>query len=299
MKKTHKPPMHFIDNYLLHPYNPIPVNLIGAGGTGSAMLTALARINYSLNQLGHPGLFVRVFDDDKISPANQGRQLFCDAEVGLYKSVALINRINRFFGTNWKAVEDRYCTDILNSDRDYREAILTIGCVDTVAARFDIATILRQMEKGMPAHTRNRPVYYMDFGNSQQSGQVLFSTVGKVRQPKSKKFETVEQLPMVTEEFTALLHRSGREDNTPSCSHAEALAKQDLFINSALADMGASLLWQAFREGMLQNRGFFMNLKDYRTTPVPVQKTGAAREAELCPAGTVHRQTIGQQATAA
>ena len=41
-------PMHYADNYLINPSNPITVNLIGAGGTGSHVLTALSKMNYSL-----------------------------------------------------------------------------------------------------------------------------------------------------------------------------------------------------------------------------------------------------------
>lgn len=238
------------------------------------MLTALARINYSLNQLDHPRLYVRIFDDDVVTPANQGRQLFCDAEVGLCKSSALINRINRFFGTSWKAVEARYNTAIIETTPDYKEAILTIGCVDTAAARFEIAHILNGLNKAMGAHTRNRSRYYMDLGNNQHTGQVILSTVGKIEQPSSKKFDAVGALPMITEEYKALLQSVDKQDDTPSCSHAEALAKQDLFINSSLVNMGTSLLWQMFREGMLTSRGFFMNLSDYPTVPVPVQKSG-------------------------
>src|ERR1700748_3754425 len=98
-----KPAVHFVPNELLQPYNPVTINLIGAGGTGSQLLTALARMNHALTALGHAGIFVRVFDNDLVDTANLGRQLFTTAELGLYKSVALINRINRFFGTNWKA----------------------------------------------------------------------------------------------------------------------------------------------------------------------------------------------------
>jgi flavin-dependent dehydrogenase len=54
--------VHIIDNYLINPTNPIIVNLIGAGGTGSQMLTALARMNHSLLALNHPGLKVFVYD---------------------------------------------------------------------------------------------------------------------------------------------------------------------------------------------------------------------------------------------
>ena len=85
-----------------------------------------------------------------------------------------------------------------------------------------------------------------------------------------RKFRTVDTLPMVTDEFRDLLENSELTDNTPSCSLAEALTKQDLFINSALANLGSSLLWQLFREGMLSNRGFFLNLHEFRSTPIKV-----------------------------
>src|SRR5690606_18554099 len=95
-----KTKVHFTDNELLNPTNPISVNLIGAGGTGSKVLTALMEMNHSLNELQHAGFTVRLWDDDIITQANLGRQRFAESEVGLYKSVALINRCNRFSGTN-------------------------------------------------------------------------------------------------------------------------------------------------------------------------------------------------------
>ncbi len=55
--------IHFTANYIINPTNPITLNLIGAGGTGSSVLTALARINHALIATGHPGLYVRVWDD--------------------------------------------------------------------------------------------------------------------------------------------------------------------------------------------------------------------------------------------
>jgi len=73
--KPKKQPVHFTEKYLLQAANPVKVNLVGAGGTGSQMLTALARINQSLVALRHPGLFVRVFDDDIVTPANTGKSL--------------------------------------------------------------------------------------------------------------------------------------------------------------------------------------------------------------------------------
>lgn len=271
-----KPAVHIIAPDLLQPYNPVRVNLIGAGGTGSQVLTGLARINHALIALQHPGLMVSVFDDDKVEPANLGRQLFTTEEIGLYKSVALINRINRFFGTNWKAISELYSKATISDNPQLAMSTLTISCVDTVPARFEMADILKQIDKSN-GHYRDAPRYWMDFGNSRDSGQVILSTVQAVKQPASKKFQTVSTLPFVTDEFKDLFQMAQQNDNTPSCSLAEALTRQDLFINSALANMGASLLWQMFREGILFNRGFFVNLKDFRSQPlkISVQETHA------------------------
>jgi len=110
----------------------------------------------------------------------------------------------------------------------------------------------------------------MDFGNSHKTGQVILSTVGKSQQPASKKYEPVEQLAFVTEEFGDLLRQSETIGDTPSCSLAEALLKQDLYINAALAQFGCSLLWNLLREGMTPYRGFFLNIADFRAQPLAV-----------------------------
>lgn len=269
MNASPLPAVHFTDHYLLHPDNPVSVNLIGAGGTGSQMLTCLARMHSALLALGHPGLMVSVYDDDRVSPANLGRQLFSEAETGLYKCAALVQRLNRFFGTNWKAVPQKFGRGSLEDFDNEGRANLFVTCVDTPAARFGVADILESY-KGRHGYERSRPLYWMDLGNSRDTGQVLLSTVGTLRQPASEKFHPVGNLPFVTETFKNLLESADTNDDTPSCSLAEALSRQDLFINSTLAHMGASLLWSLLHEGMLFNRGLFLNLQDFRTQPLKV-----------------------------
>jgi PRTRC genetic system ThiF family protein len=261
--------VHFTDKYLLHPSNPVTVNLIGAGGTGSNMLMALAKIHVSLLALQHPGLHVHLYDDDKVTDANQGRQLFAASETGMYKSVALINRVNRFFGTNWKAVTARYHSSKVNRFPDEGKANIFISCVDNVTSRFDIAGALKMLAD-TGRYERNRPVYWMDFGNSKNTGQAVLSTITPVEQPESNLFQTVADLPMVTTEFKELFDLSPTIDDTPSCSTAEALEKQDLFINPALVSLGSSLFWQLLKDGMIFNRGFFLNLHDLRMEPIKV-----------------------------
>jgi PRTRC genetic system ThiF family protein len=266
--KTETKKVHYSHRDLLHPTNPLPVTLIGAGGTGSQVLTALARLNHSLNAFGHAGLHVNLWDDDTVNPANLGRQLFADCELGLPKAVALINRCNRFFGTDWKAVTHKFANDPGRNAPAKNTAPIFISCVDTVAARFEIAEILRGMQT--IRNYNNIPRYWMDFGNSKASGQVILASFGRIHQPLSGEFATVDTLPFITEEFGELLRQSEREDTTPSCSLAEALEKQDLFINASLAQMGTSLLWNLFRQGMTHYRGFFLNLENFRATPIPV-----------------------------
>lgn len=261
-----KTKVHFTDNYLLNPTNPISVNLIGAGGTGSQMLTSLARMNHALNELHHAGLSVRLWDDDIVTQANLGRQLFAESELGLHKSVSLINRVNRFFGMNWKAETRKFEKDSLNRLPENAGTNIYISCVDNVKTRFEIAEILKNLKN--VGYYSNRPRYWMDFGNSQNTGQVVLSTIGKISQPQSEKYDTVENLPFVTEEFGELLRNSEIQDDTPSCSLAEALEKQELFINSTLAQMGSSLLWNLFRNGMTEYRGFFLNLKNFQSQPI-------------------------------
>ncbi|RZM28063.1 MAG: PRTRC system ThiF family protein [Pedobacter sp.] len=264
--KAQKKRVHLVHPYLLNPTNPIKVSLIGAGGTGSSMLTNLARINHSLIALGHCGLQVTVFDPDNVEVPNLGRQLFTQGELGLNKAVALIGRINRFFGTDWKAVSERF---EVKGDKGIgqRQANVTISCVDSVGARIAIADILKILDR--ESHSRDGAWYWMDFGNGKHTGQVLLSTIGAVKQSKSKKFRPVGNLPFVTEEYRVLLDNQSEED-MPSCSLAQALDKQDLFINSGLATMGASLLWSMLRMGILEYRGLFLNLADFRSTPVPI-----------------------------
>jgi PRTRC genetic system ThiF family protein len=260
--------MHYTDNYLINPTNPITVNLIGAGGTGSRMLTELARMNHSLIALGHAGLQVNLFDDDVITTTNQGRQLFADAEVGLHKAVALVNRTNRFFGTSWKAITEQFSTINLKSLPNRGKANIYISCVDTVSGRFDIATWLKDCT-GNSNFERTKSLYWLDIGNALNTGQAILSTINEIKQPNSNLYRTVSNLPMVTDEFRELLEAQ-TDNNEPSCSLAESLEKQDLFINATLASMGASILWKLFREGMTSKRGFFLNLGNFKSEPITV-----------------------------
>jgi PRTRC genetic system ThiF family protein len=252
-----KQKMHFTDAYLLNPTHPVTVNLIGCGGTGSQVLTALSRINHTLVALGHPGLHVTTFDPDHVTEANLGRQLFSASDTGLNKAVVLTTRLNRFFSTGWEVVPDFYENEPAN---------IVITCVDNVKSRMEIADGLLSQPDNDKHYDFATPLYWLDFGNTQNAGQVILGTFGEIRQPQSEKYIPVGKLPCVTERFD--LTQVDEKDSGPSCSLAEAIEQQDLFINSTLANIGSKLLWKLFREGMTAQAGMFLNMDTLKLNPI-------------------------------
>lgn len=259
--------VHFVDSYLLNPAHPITVHVIGAGGTGSQVVTSLARIDTSLRALSHPGLHVTVYDPDTVSEANIGRQLFSEADLEQNKAIALITRINRFFGTDWKAEPTCYPINATKPE-EVETSNLIITCTDNVRSRLGIWRLLKKCRE-ITRTDHQTPIYWIDFGNSQKAGQVVIGNVRKkIKQPASEIYQPVPTMEVITE--YPGYSKVKEEDSGPSCSLVEALDKQDLFVNSILAQLGCDILWQMFREGIMPYRGLYLNLSTLRVNPIPV-----------------------------
>lgn len=250
---------HYVHNYILNPYHELTVNVIGCGGTGSQVLTALGRMNYALKKLGHLGLHVTAYDGDIVTAANCGRQLFSEQEIGCNKAEALITKLNFFFGTKWESVSDFY-------KKNEPHANITISCVDTAKARLEIRDCFNYVTHTSDEH---HAYYWLDMGNLADRGQVVLGTAPNqsVNQPKKRK-DCVASLPDVTELFD--LTAIKEKDQGPSCSLAEALSRQDLFVNSAIANAGMAILWKMFSVGYLDMQGAFMNLSTMQMNPIRI-----------------------------
>ena len=61
------------------------------------------------------------------------------------------------------------------------------------------------------------------------------------------------------------------EDSGSICSHAEALERQALFINSTLTQLGCNSLWKMFRHGMIEYHGLYLNLATMKVNPTIAQ----------------------------
>ena len=138
--------------------------------------------------------------------------------------------------------------------------------LDNIKSCLDLWNIL----KAVPVseyRSYETPLYWMDFGNTQDTGQVVLGTVSKkIKQPASKLYETVESLKMITRYVKYA--KVKEKDSGPSCSLAEALEKQDLFINSTLAQLGCNILWKMFRNGMIEHQGLYLNLSTMKVNPI-------------------------------
>lgn len=252
--------IHYTHQYFLNPTHKITVDLVGLGGTGSQVLNGLARINESLMALNHPGLHVRAWDMDIVELPNIGRQLFSRSDLGLNKALVLVTRVNRFFGTEWEARPAAYTGSMTSN--------ILITCVDSAKARIDIGKELTS-HKYFTQPT-DELVYWMDIGNLQKTGQVVLgSFMSGIHSPKKNGVKVVAMLPTVVKMFPQL-KKIKEELQGPSCSLAEALQKQDLFINSTLAQFGCNLIWKLIREGCLTHHGCYVNMENLIVNPIKV-----------------------------
>ncbi|MBC3871774.1 PRTRC system ThiF family protein [Undibacterium oligocarboniphilum] len=233
----------------------VNVLVVGAGGTGSQILSVLARQHHAMLAFGHPhGLDVMLWDDDTVSETNLFRQAFYPCDVGSYKSHVVINRINLGFGTQWKSEVKRLSENDKLSNFD-----IIIGCVDNRAGR---QAILKAWNKGQSYSNS----YWLDCGNRLSDGQIVLGELPGTRAKQER-----DILPHVGNLYPELLDPFLDEtDVMPSCSVAEALEKQSLFVNSAMAMYAGNILNELFRHGAIDIHGYFVNLKTGRSSPLEV-----------------------------
>jgi PRTRC genetic system ThiF family protein len=234
----------------------VRVLVIGCGGSGASIASGLPYLHQAMLVAGHPGgLHVTLMDGDIISASNCVRQPFCSAEIGLAKTVVMVSRLNLFWGLSWTAVAEHLTshTDVSNFD-------IVIGCVDTRAAR--------QLIQARVQDSRNRIAYWLDLGNSADSGQfVLGQPLNDRNRLSAARLRTAPEL------FPEIADPSLDDDGIPSCSAVEALERQEPFINQVLAYHSLALLTHFFRYGRIEHHGAFVNVRENRVHPIGINPT--------------------------
>jgi PRTRC genetic system ThiF family protein len=249
---------------------PVRVLVVGGGGTGSAIVMGLPYLDQAIRASGHAyGLEVTMMDADTVSATNCVRQPFSWSDIGQNKATVLINRINLFWGTSWKAQPQCFGDTTPRGSSDETPDIL-IGCVDTRAAR---SAIDRELSKKM-----NRTAYWLDLGNNATSGQYVLGQPWNARNRRK-----AERLRTVSELYPEIVDMSAGEDPSPSCSAVEALEWQEPYINQTLASSALAMLARLFRYGKLSHHGGFFNAATGQMTALPVDPALWKRTLSLQP----------------
>jgi PRTRC genetic system ThiF family protein len=244
--------IHRLDPQLLE--RPIRILVVGCGGNGSTVVSGLPYLHQALLAFDHPGgLSVTVIDPDTITETNCVRQPFCRTEIGLPKAIALVHRINSFWGLTWQGMQAE-----IQQIAKCTEVDLVIGCVDTRKARRAIDAWVR----------KSRVLYWLDLGNTASSGQFVLGQPNNTLNRKKK-----DRLPTVAELYPEILARDDMHDQQPACSAAEALTRQEPFINQNLAYQALAMLTQLLRRGSLSFHGGFCNLAIGQLVPLLVRTT--------------------------
>ncbi len=229
---------------------PVYVELIGAGATGSLILAGLVRLHLAMLELGHPyGLRVRCWDPDTVSHANIGRQLFVESEINSNKAVTLISRYNYHFGLEW-AAEPRcfHPEQYFNGGN-----VIVIAAVDSRKSRAEI-------NAGM----NNYPhAYLIDCGCGRDFGQIHCGNGSP-------------ELPYPWGKHPEMLDVSKDRAKRSSCSMADSLEHHGLFVNQFVATGVLEFIWQLFRNGGLDYSELYFNLKTGRMMPTMIEIPGKA-----------------------
>lgn len=244
--------IHASDN-LIGISRPTEVILVGAGGTGSAVMSLLFQMHTTLLKLGGNGFNVTVYDSKLVSDSNVGRQSYwSSSDIGHYKASLLVNRFNQFGQVKWKYVCEKY-------DENAKPCDLLITAIDSASGRIEIGKILNKK-------TGKKNGCWMDLGNSQSIGNCIIGS-----QCNGNGITTAPSpLQIFGEQWSKIDDTAIKE---PSCSMEQAIYKQSFGINQTLAALSFSMvLFPLVRTGSLDNFGFMFNLNTMETFPLKVNK---------------------------
>jgi PRTRC genetic system ThiF family protein len=237
---------HLIDKYILDPRHKLTISVFGVGGTGSFLLSKLARLNIALQKIhDHPGLHVTAYDYDIIEDHNYVRSTFSPADAGLPKATTIISRINRYYGLKWKGFDRKF---IRQTDESTNIIFL---CVDSLDSRKEI---IEDFPKSGYDWTKH--LYTFDIGNGDNYGQVIISST------KNVNVHSGSSKSLNIHKYAWDLFDIKEEADKPSCSMEESLSAQSLFINEFMAIVAAETFKNFILSPKITSNAIFVNSED-------------------------------------
>lgn len=220
--------------------------LVGCGGTGSYVAPTIARL---AKQISHPTK-IYFIDPDKVEEKNVGRQNFCYAEIGAYKAESLAARLTAAWGMEIKAIPERWSQTLFSRHRNWQWSNLIIGCVDNAAARKEISAC---------SHSATG---WIDAGNSEQAGQVLYGNEDKEFLFHS---HNCPNLPLPSLQEPGLLIPSKLTKQKQSCADLIAANIQSLTINQMMGAIVSQYLYSLLCSKPLKHHATYINLETMGT----------------------------------
>ena len=214
---------------------------IGAGGTGSHLVSHIARLIASNETIAERIGSYAIVDGDIVEKKNVGRQLFIARDVGVYKSEVLAKRYSKAYGVSLGYVCEHLgpgFVDKLVPRGSLLSPSLVIGAVDTAAARKLIYDEIRK------AQGARNTIWWMDAGNGRETGQVVLGNTDKpglLRAGLGEAF--IEFLPYPAVLFPELIDEELDAQVTElSCAEAIAQDEQGPNINAQMGLIIAEML---------------------------------------------------------
>lgn len=232
-------------------YKTVEFWLVGAGGTGSFMAMNLARLAFELKTLGKR-VNLNIVDPDMVEKGNIPRSNFCFAEIGAKKAQTLAKRIAQAWGIEVGFVNEGFRPALLDSKSDdwntkhldSNKLKFLVGCVDNYLARRQLhETLILHNEK---SYQRIPRLWWIDGGNGQDSGQVLFGNRLDKKEicQSAKKSPILSLLPAPSLQHPELLEpetlkqkvQTNQHSNDGiTCAERIRLGEQSLNINQRVA----------------------------------------------------------------
>ncbi len=196
--------------------------VIGAGGNGSHFLKNFATLDMLNKHLDYINFNVKVYDPDTIEIHNTARQQFNPASVGFNKAVNICSKINNQFGLDYSAIPEYF--QIATSEKFNFLRTIYVLAVDDPKFRLEFYKNIS---------SKNTSV--IDMGNGNNFGQIHYFWNSKSRE--TERFKEYKK---------SLYNLSRRKTKGPSCSHIESVKSQGLFVNSTIAQLAATALFNLF-----------------------------------------------------
>lgn len=249
-------------------YSGLRFIIVGAGGTGSFLIPAIARLIFELKQQSDKPVAMMVVDPDVVENGNIPRSNFCAAEVGRFKAQTLAERITMAWGLETKFSCEKFDAEkhLKESASDYRSLSVIAGCVDNYLARKDIHNAIDGFRGYSSSDAPN--LWWIDGGNGRSSGQVLLGSNTKRIKPEQHFTGTsiCRSLPA-----PSLIHRDllTEETTSPETERLEALScpdrvrlgEQSMNINQRVAVEMADMLTAMFLTRSLKRFASYFDLE--------------------------------------